>query len=186
MYFKMLNWNGIKHNPTDYFLTFFVNTTTEITVATFKYDGQPHRSWKCELIEQKEDLLVLRGVFDREINHPNLGTIKPGTVSYEYYWLDRWYNVFRFHEPDGSFRNFYCNVNMPPKFENSRLSYIDLDVDLFVSRDFTVEIWDMDEFVENSALHAYPADIIEKVKESSDQLEAMIQNRLFPFDYHSI
>ena len=61
------------------------------------------------------------GVFDLEVEHPDLGIIRRGTVSYEYYWLDQWYNVFRFENPDGPLRNYYCNVNMPPVFANNVL-----------------------------------------------------------------
>ena len=41
-------------------------------------------------------------------------------ISLEYYWLDRWYNVFRFSDPDGKLRNYYCNVNVPPQFDGRR------------------------------------------------------------------
>ena len=94
-----------------------------ITINSRKYDGKIHRSWKATLIGQTNSLLKFVGEFDQEIKHAHLGVIRRGTVSYEYYWLDRWYNVFRFHEPEGDLRNFYCNVNLPPKFENDVLDY---------------------------------------------------------------
>jgi hypothetical protein len=51
-------------------------------------------------------MIELTGEFAEDVEHSNLGQIKNGTVSHEYFWLDRWYNVFRFHEPDGTLRNF--------------------------------------------------------------------------------
>jgi protein associated with RNAse G/E len=159
-----------------------VSISTEITIKSYKYDGKPHRSWKCELVEQKEDMLILLGEFDTEIVHPHLGVIKPGTLSYEYYWLDRWYNVFRFHEPDGSFRNFYCNINMPPEFDGGVLSYVDLDIDIFVSKDFETAVWDMDEFEENISLYNYPPEVIAKTEEAVEALRHLIENRKFPFE----
>ena len=155
-------------------------STAEITIKTLKYDGMPHRSWKAELIERDGDLLVFKGVFDQEVVHPDLGTIGKGTVSYEYYWLDRWYNVFRFHEPDGAFRNYYCNINMPPKFEDDVLSYIDLDIDILVF-DGAIEILDEQEFAENSSTYNYPANIIKHVHEAVDELLTMIDQEIFPF-----
>ena len=74
----------------------------------------------------------------------------PATISYEFYWLDKWFNVFRFYEPDGTFRNFYCNINIPPTFENGILEYTDLDVDVIVDKNFSRTILDQDEFEENS------------------------------------
>ena len=48
------------------------------------------------IAKQVGPLIVLDAVFDAEIQHDLLGPIALGTVSREYYWLDRWYNIFRF------------------------------------------------------------------------------------------
>ncbi len=158
-----------------------MNNSREITVNTYKYDGAPHRSWKGELVERRDDLLVLAGVFEEEISHSKLGIIKPQTVSYEYYWLDRWYNIFSFHEPGGGLRNYYCNIGMPPKFENNVLEYVDLDIDVLVSPEFEVEILDRDEFEQNKVLYSYPEDLILKTRHALDELKEMIERRIFPF-----
>ncbi len=121
------------------------------------------------------------GVFDKQIEHSQLGVIQAGTLSYEYYWFDRWYNVFRFHEPDGALRNYYCNINMPPKFTGGVLSYVDLDIDVFVSKNFEAAVWDMDEFNENAARYKYPDDIITTAQETLGQVLHLIEGRAFPF-----
>ena len=82
----------------------------QITVNSRKYDQKIRRSWSGGLVSQTDSLLVVVGRFDSDVEHNDLGLIKKGTVSFEFYWLDRWYNVFRFHEPDGTLRNYYCNV----------------------------------------------------------------------------
>ena len=153
-----------------------------VTINSRKFDGAIHKTWKAELIEQKACLLIFVGEFEKEIKHSHLGVIRRGTVSYEFYWLDRWFNVFRFHEPDGSLRNFYCNINMPPLYENNVLDYVDLDVDVLVWKDFSIEILDADEFEENGKRFNYPAEIKNKVEESLKNLIQLIENREFPFD----
>ena len=87
-------------------------------------------------------------------------------MSYEFYWLDRWYNVFRFHEPDGQLRNYYCNISLPPRFESSLLEYVDLDIDLLVWPDGNVEVLDREEFQANVARFNYPAEVLTKVDET--------------------
>ena len=77
-----------------------------ITVNSRKLDGTIRRSWNCELVEDHGSLMIFVGKFDEDVRHPDLGHIKKDTVSYEYYWRDRWYSIFRFHEPSGSLRNF--------------------------------------------------------------------------------
>ena len=154
-----------------------------VTINSRKFDGNIHRSWKCELIGRKDSLLVFVGEFVEEVSHPKLGLIRRGTVSYEYYWLDRWFNVFRFHEPEGDLRNFYCNINLPPKFQDSVLDYIDLDIDILVWKDFSFEVLDLDEFEENTKKFSYSNDLKLKVQESQGELIKMIERREFPFDF---
>ena len=158
-------------------------TNKSITINSRKYDGNLHRSWKAELIETNNNLIEFIGKFDKEVAHSQLGVIGRGTISYEFYWFERWYNVFRFHEPDGTLRNFYCNINMPPKFENDVLDYVDLDIDVVIWKDFTRQILDVEEFDENSRKYAYPDSLREKVRESLSELILLVDNRIFPFDY---
>ncbi len=153
-----------------------------VTVNSRKFDGTLHRSWKANFIEQKNSLLTFVGEFEKDIKHPNLGFIRRGTISYEFYWLDCWFNVFRFHQPDGSLRNFYCNINMPPKFQNNVLDYVDLDIDVLVWKDFSIEILDMDEFAENSKKYNYSVEIKNRANESLKKILELVENRDFPFD----
>ena len=156
-----------------------------ITINSRKYDGSIHRSWQATLIEQNTSLLKFVGEFDQEIKHQHIGVIRRGTVSYEYYWLDRWYNVFRFHEPNGEFRNFYCNINLPPIFDNDVLDYIDLDIDVLIWKDFSYSILDLDEFEENAVIFKYPTELITKIQMNLKELIHQIEHRKFPFDFSS-
>lgn len=158
------------------------NANTNIINAR-KFDGNLHRTWNAELISQNNSLLSFVGKFEKEVSHPFLGVIGRDTISYEFFWFDRWYNVFRFHEPNGNFRNFYCNVNMPPTFDGEILDYIDLDVDILVWKNFSYQVLDLDEFEDNSRKYSYPEDLRERVQASLRELIFMIENRIFPFDY---
>lgn len=128
--------------------------------------------------------MTFMGVFDRDIGHSHLGLIRCGTVSYEYYWLDRWYNIFRFHGPDGTFRNFYCNVSMPPVFAADVLNYVDLDLDILVWPDGRTAILDRDEYEHNLVTYGYPPDITERAELAVAELLDAIHRREFPFDTH--
>jgi protein associated with RNAse G/E len=147
-----------------------------------KYDGSEHRRWPAHLASTEGPLLVLDAVFDEEIEHDLLGTIASGTISTEYYWLDRWYNVFRFSDSNGRLRNFYCNVNQPPSFDGHVLSYIDLDIDVLVAPDFTYKILDVEDFEENAKHYAYPAAVQATAQRALEDLIALIESRAFPFN----
>lgn len=157
----------------------------KILVQALKYDRSVHRSWECEMINETSELWEFVGIFPNEIKHPLLGVIRPYTASYEFYWKNRWYNVFRFHQPEGELRNFYCNVNLPPVLNEDVLTYVDLDIDVLVAPDFDYQILDLDEFEENAAKHHYPAETIEKAQASLRELIRLIETKQFPFDYKS-
>ena len=103
-------------------------------------------------------------------------------MSVEYYWLDRWYNVFRFLGPGGVLRNFYCNVNKPPTFDGQILSYIDLDIDVVVEPDFSFSVLDLDEFERNVLRYDYPLEIQINARSAVDELIGLIRARAFPFN----
>jgi protein associated with RNAse G/E len=156
-------------------------TPTEITVRAYKYDGSEHRRWTAQLTCSEGTMLQLTGAFDVEIDHTLLGRIARGTVSVEHYWMDRWYSVFRFSEPTGELRNYYCNVNAPPSFDGSVLSFVDLDIDILVAPDFTYSILDEEEFAENALRFDYPIDIQQRVNAAVVELIHLIESRQFPF-----
>lgn len=153
-----------------------------ITVRAYKYDGSEHRDWNARVLRQEGPLLVLDAVFDREIKHDLLGTISSGTSSIEYYWLDRWYNIFRFAKPSGELQSYYCNINVPPAFDGEILSYVDLDIDILVEPDFSYRVVDMEDFEKNASRFGYSPDVQASAKQAVRELITLIETRDFPFD----
>ncbi|MBA3354140.1 MAG: DUF402 domain-containing protein [Blastocatellia bacterium] len=151
-----------------------------ITVNSRKYDGSIRRSWKCELIGRDDSLLTLVGEFDSDVEHSDLGHIGKGTISYEYFWFDRWYNVFRFHEPSGNLRNYYCNICIPPIFADDVVDYVDLDIDILVWPDFSYFILDREEYRVNATAFGYPAELSANVEVALNELLEVIDARELP------
>ena len=151
-----------------------------ITVNSLSFDGTIRKSWKCELLDRRGSLLIALGEFDADVEHPDLGLIKKGTLSYELFWLDRWYNIFRFHEPSGELRNFYSNICMPPKFDGRMIEYVDLDVDVLISPEFDVSILDLDDFEASAVQYGYDADLRAKVEAALNEVLELFENRDIP------
>jgi len=154
-----------------------------ITINSRKYDGSIHKSWNAKLLSKNDSLLTFLGKFEKKIKHQHLGVIGRGTISYEFYWLNCWYNIFRFHEPDGKLRNFYCNINLPLNFNGKVLDYVDLDIDILVWKDFSYQVLDFEEFEANAERFSYSDKLRKKVKKTQKKLLSLIENRTFPFDY---
>jgi uncharacterized protein len=158
-----------------------ITAPAEVTVRALKYDGAEYRRWQARVGRREAPLIVLEAAFEFDVQHHLLGDIQRGTRTIEYYWLDRWYNVFRFLNSDGSTRLFYCNVNTPPTFADDVLTYIDLDIDILVQPDLSYQVLDLEEFAANAALYVYSREIKRQAQAAVDELISLIEKREFPF-----
>ena len=158
-----------------------IEDVAPVLVRACKYDGRLHRQWPARLLRHEEPLIVVAGVFSQAVHHPQLGLIARGTMSTEYFWTDRWYNVFRFAAPDGQLCSFYCNINLPPRFDGRTLTFVDLDIDVLVAPDFSYRILDEDEFAAHARRYQYPPAVRRGTRRALAQLLALITARSFPF-----
>ncbi len=162
------------------------NQPQPITVRALKYDGVEHRRWEARMSCEEGALIVLDAEFDSDLDHHLLGQIRRGTRTVEFYWLERWYNVFRFLNDAGQTLLYYCNVNMPPTLAHRTLSYIDLDIDILVHPDLSYEVLDLDEFERNAELFGYDDETQRQARAAVDDLISMIETRQFPFVESSV
>ena len=153
----------------------------DITVRVLKHDRTEYRRWNATVSHHEGDLIVLHAEFDVDVSHEILGEIKKRTRTVEYYWLNRWYNVFCFLNKDGSTRLWYCNINTPPEFKDRVLTYVDLDIDIVVRADFSFQVVDMDEFETNARRYGYSDEEKRKAQKAVDELISMIETRQFTF-----
>jgi len=109
--------------------------------VTYEYEGA--------LLSRDEHSIVLQALFDRA-DMPFMDVVfKTGDRFVEYYYSDRWYNIFVIHDrDDGKIKGWYCNIGKPAVFEDSVVSYVDLALDLWVSADGKQSVLDEDEFEE--------------------------------------
>jgi uncharacterized protein len=158
-----------------------VTAPGQISVRVLKYDGSEYRRWNARMARQEGSLIVLDAEFEFDVQHDSLGTIPQGTRTVEYYWLDRWYNVFRFLQSDDSTKLWYCNVSTPATIADGVLSYVDLDMDLLVQPDLSYEVLDFDDFEKNAQRFGYSEKTRRMAHHTVDELRVMIETRQFPF-----
>ena len=153
----------------------------QLIVRSLKYDGRVHREWRAELLRAEGTLLVVEGEFAEEVRHPLLGSIRAGTLSTEFYWADRWYSVFRFREPSGELRNYYCNINTPARLHEATLTFVDLDIDVLVAPDYSCRVLDEDEFDAHEKLYGYPPEFRRRALQALEEIGDLVRLRRFPF-----
>jgi hypothetical protein len=98
-------------------------------------------------LRRDETKVVLEALFTRE-DLPFMEVVfKKGDRFVEYYYNDRWYNIFAIYDrDDGEIKGWYCNIGQPAVFEDGLVSYVDLALDLWISRDGKQTVLDEDEF----------------------------------------
>ena len=114
------------------------NLSGEVTV---EYDGI--------VLQRRENSVMLEALFTRE-DMPFMDVIfKKGDRFVEYFFTDRWYNIFKIHDRDnGKVKGWYCNIGKPAEIKDNIVSYVDLALDLWVSADGKQTVLDEDEFEE--------------------------------------
>jgi len=98
-------------------------------------------------LHRDEHSIVLEALFTRD-DMPFMDVVfKKADRFVEYYYSDRWYNIFAIYDrDDGKLKGWYCNIGQPALIEDQVVSYIDLALDLWVSIDGTQTVLDQDEF----------------------------------------
>jgi len=109
--------------------------------------GEVVYEYEGEQISRDTSTIVLGAFFTRE-DMPFLDvTFKKGDRFVEYYYSDRWYNIFAIYDrDDAQLKGWYCNIGKPAVFEKGLVSYVDLALDLWVSVDGNQTVLDEDEF----------------------------------------
>lgn len=152
-----------------------VKPGTPFTINSRKYDGTIRRSWQCELVATQGDAIDLVGRFEIDVEHPDLGRIERGTISHERFYLNRWYNFFRFEDPAGTLRNYYINICLPPSVADGVIDYVDLDIDIIVWPDGRIVTLDVDEFESNARSFGYPVETQNTAHETLKKLLELLE-----------
>lgn len=131
---------------------------TNITVTLIKPAKGRVISYQGEVIERDSSYILLRARWQ----HPrvDLGHVvfEPGDTLYEYFYTDRWYNVFEVRTTAGTLKGWYCNITRPADFRDDRIESEDLELDLFVPPDrSTPVILDEEEYAARNLQEHDPA-----------------------------
>lgn len=110
-------------------------------------NGEVVYEYEGDLIERDETSITLKALFTRD-DMPFMDVVfKKNDLFIEYYYSDRWYNIFEIHDrEDGLIKGWYCNIGQPAVIEDEVVSYIDLALDLWVSANGAQTVLDEDEF----------------------------------------
>jgi len=139
--------------------------------------GEVLIEYEGEELKRDENSITLEALFTRD-DMPFMDVVfKKGDRFVEYYYSDRWYNIFAVYDrDDGQIKGWYCNVGMPAMIEDGVVSYVDLALDLWISAEGRQTFLDEDEFEELNLDAGLRADALNGLEE----LKALFKNNRPP------
>ncbi len=136
----------------------------DLRIHKHRADGSLAWSYSGRLVEEGPTHLCLSAIFGIDDRDDGYFVWQRGDRFLEWYYRDRWYNVFQiFDRESGALRGWYCNVTRPAVWTADDVIWEDLALDVFIAPDGTALVLDRAEF---EALALDPAE--------RDQAEAAV------------
>ena len=149
-----------------------------ITVRKLNLYGQQTWSYSGVILRREPNYVLLEARFKREKMDLGYALFETGDRFVEWYFADRWYNIFEVHSVhDDRVKGWYCNVTKPAVIEDSVVSAVDLALDVWIAPDGSVTVLDEDEF---AALDLSDAER-RAALDALEELKSMARERQRPF-----
>ena len=151
-----------------------------IYVETMKFPDHPHWRFDVSTLGRDEFGTWVHAPIGTQVQRGNeqpfaLTSGFAGLIPVDDWWLVEFY-------PDHPTITMYVNIGTPPKWSDTTVTHIDLDLDVVQRLDGTVEIIDQDEFEENRAIYGYPDELVEGTIEAANRAVALVQAGVEPFN----
>ncbi|MBI5930713.1 MAG: DUF402 domain-containing protein [Chloroflexi bacterium] len=118
-----------------------------ITVYKLNHQGQQILQYSGVELERTPTSVLLEAYFARNDYPTPYHTFKKGDRMLEWFFSDRWYNIFALHHRDSnSLEGWYCNITRPARLETDAIYAEDLALDVMIYPDGRVLVLDEDEF----------------------------------------
>ena len=154
---------------------------TSITIRKLDHTGRQVTAYPGQVLRRDGSTIVLRTSWNRAPLDVGYVVLEPGDRWTEYFYADRWYNIFEIRAGGGRLKGWYCNITRPACVTADEVSAEDLALDLWVAPDGETLVLDEDEFA------ALPLSPTERgaAKNGLVELQAMVRQKTPPFDKRS-
>lgn len=150
----------------------------QVTVCKLDHNGSEVISYPGRVLKRAEDAVVLRTSWDRGPMDLGFVTLEPEDRWTEYFYSDRWYNIFEIRTGNGRLKGWYCNITRPAHIGEETVTAEDLALDLWVAPDRSTKVLDADEFAE---LPLAPNER-RAARQALAELQARVAEEAPPFD----
>lgn len=118
-------------------------------ITVYKCDHESRIVWQYSgsVLERGATWVCLTALFNGRESDLGFVTFRQGDVFTEWFFTDRWYNIFRIADGQtGALKGWYCNVTRPAQLAANSVRADDLALDVFVQPNGRIILLDEDEF----------------------------------------
>ena len=151
----------------------------DFTVYKLNTLGETELSYQGEVIERGENFVCIRAPFTFATRDLGYVILKTGDIFTEWFYSDKWYNVFRVEDVDsGALKGYYCNLTRPAIISENDVKAEDLALDVFVKPDGSTLLLDEDEY------NALPLTENERtqVGKAVEEIQKLVSEAVTPFE----
>ncbi|GAC1373834.1 MAG: DUF402 domain-containing protein [Ktedonobacteraceae bacterium] len=117
-----------------------------ITVIKLGPRGEEKIRYTGEVLERGNQHMVISASWTLDVKDLGYTRFEPGDHFTEYYYEDRWFNIFEIESARGARKGWYCNVTEPAHISDERIEQVDLFLDVWVNPQGETLVLDEDEF----------------------------------------
>lgn len=125
-----------------------------MTIHKLNSQGESVLSYNGVVAERFADGVRVEATWERAAMDLGYVRFETGDRFIEWFFSDRWYNIFEIASPDGTLKGWYCNVAAPAVIEADDLFCRDLILDLWVTPEGATSVLDEDDFAAEQSLDA--------------------------------
>jgi predicted RNA-binding protein associated with RNAse of E/G family len=151
---------------------------TPITIIKNDHTGREILRYTGQVCARGATWVQLEARFSRADHVTPYHTFRQGDRFVEWFYSDRWYNIFQMHDVDDDhLTGWYCNITRPAVITPAAITADDLALDVFVSPAGQITALDEDEFAD------LPLDALTRTRatQALADLRALIAARHAPF-----
>jgi protein associated with RNAse G/E len=123
-----------------------------VTIVKLNTLGEVKFQYQGEVIKQFANGVIIQAYWSLPAKALGYTTFEPGDTFHEYYYTDRWFNIFEISGVNVVRKGWYCNVAEPAVISADRIEQVDLLLDVWVTPTGETLILDEDEFAADPTL----------------------------------
>jgi protein associated with RNAse G/E len=151
-----------------------------ITVSKLNSLGETKIQYEGEIIERLTDGIVILAYWKHPLKDLGYAHFEPGDRFTEYYYTNRWFNIFDISTAGGERKGWYCNIAEPALIYDDQIKQIDLLLDIWVDPWGTLQLLDEDEFEADTTLNDQQRT---SARQGLHELFEMIATQTDPFSF---